>query len=67
MRDDRHGNVLSDDPKDIEGALEWTKEEIEKIKREENDARELTIEMRPYIERAQKRRSERLAGRIVNA
>ena len=62
MKYDRRGNVLSEDPKDLEGALEWTRKEIERIKREEQDARELTDEMRPYLERAQKRRADKLAN-----
>ena len=61
MREDRGGNVLSDDPRDLEGAQEWTRAEIARIEREEADAIELTIEMRPYIERAQRMREERLA------
>ena len=61
MTEDRRGNVLSEDPRDLEGAAEWAQEEIKRIEREQEAARELTIELRPYIERARQKRQERLA------
>lgn len=60
MIDDRKGNVLSEDPKDLEGASEWAEAEIDRIEREKEAAREITIELRPYIERARQKRKEQI-------
>lgn len=57
----RFGNILSDDPKDLEGALEWAKKEIERMKREDEATAEVRMEMRPILERAMEIRNRRLA------
>ena len=57
----RFGEVLSEDPKDLEGAYEWSRRELERIEREEEALKELRIEMRPAIERAVEIRNRRLA------
>ena len=62
MTEDRRGNVLSEDPKDLEGASEWAQGEIKRMEREREAAKELTIELRPYIERARQKRKLRLAN-----
>ena len=66
MIGERKGNVLSEDPKDLEGALEWSEAEIERIEREQEAARELTIELRPYIERARQKKRDRLSQMLTS-
>lgn len=41
--------VLSDDPKYLEGAVEWAKAEIERIEKEEKSQKVLMEHMRPFI------------------
>lgn len=41
--------VLSDDPKDLEGAVEWSKAEIERMEKEEKSQKVLMEHMRPII------------------
>lgn len=41
--------ILSDDPKDLEGAAEWAKAEIERMEKEEKSQKVLMEHMRPFI------------------
>ena len=47
---------LSDDPKDLEGALEWVQAEIDKEEKQSKDTEKLMGHMQPFIiEIAQKK------------
>lgn len=41
--------ILSDDPKDLEGAAEWAKAELERMEKQEKSARELLEHIRPLV------------------
>lgn len=41
--------ILSDDPKDLEGATEWVKAEIERMEKEEKSQKVLMEHMCPFI------------------
>lgn len=41
--------ILSDDPKDMEGAAEWAKAELARMEKQEKSEKELLEHIRPFI------------------
>lgn len=50
--------ILSDDPKDLEGASEWAKDQIKKIEREEVAADRIMDRIRPLLEKMSQKRKQ---------
>ncbi len=50
--------ILSDDPKDLEGASEWAKDQIKKIEREEAAADRIMDRIRPLLEKMSQKRKQ---------
>ena len=50
--------ILSDDPKDLEGASEWAKDQIKKIEREEAAADRIMDRIRPLLEKMSQKKKQ---------